>query len=309
MARFEHLNVHELFVDLISGPGAPQVATSGNKYYVDSVHGAGGADGLSWGSARTKVFGTNGALALCESARGDVIYVAAGHSETMTSAGQGNKTGVSIVCIGNGLNRPVFTVNAAIPGLNMAAANCKIYNARIIAGSAVTAATRLLRIAADCVEFIRCRFEMAYDMYHMIVVLSGDAVRLIECEYVNTVTTNASIHPQTAVLNVGGTDTQIIGGRFMDVGAKKAERWRACVEGGKLTGRLTVEKALFICRGIATRTRSAAASGLQFTIDCRGISPSSNTSVGAIFTPTFQHIIETYNIAAVNKIGVVTTTT
>jgi hypothetical protein len=42
---------------------------------------------------------------------------------------------------------------------------------------------------------------------------------------------------------------------------------------------------------------------------CRGISPSSNTSVGSIFTPTYQYIVQTYNVAAVNKVGVVTVTT
>lgn len=81
------------------------------------------------------------------------------------------------------------------------------------------------------------------------------------------------------------------------------------MEGGRLTSSMTIKEALFICRGVATGTRSAGASGYQATIDCRGISPSGNTAVGSIFTPTYQYIIETYNVAAVNKVGVVTVTT
>ncbi len=298
---FEQAYINELTVNKIFGPGAPiDFKTGGKRLSVDSHQ-----------KFPTAYPTLAGALAACVNGNGDLIEVVPNHSETLTAALALNKTGVTIVCYGNGRNRPTWTINAAIPGFNASGGNTTIYNARIVAGSAITAATRLLRIAVGAtgrIRFVKCRFEMPYDMYHMIVALSGEEVILEECEYENTVTTSASVHPQTAILNIGAK-VFVKGGRFMDIFAKKAERWRACVEGGPLNTLTQIEKALFICRGIATQTRSAGASGYQATIDCRGISPSGNTAVGSIFTPTYQYIIETYNVAAVNKVGVITVTT
>jgi len=98
--------------------------------------------------------------------------------------------------------------------------------------------------------------------------------------------------------------------RFFDFEAFKAEGWRACVEGGKVGSEAIVSRTNFVCRGAAVKTRSAGASNnFVAVIDCRGISPSANTAVGAIFLPTYIYCVETYNVAAVNKTGVVTTTT
>lgn len=244
----------------------------------------------------------------CVASRGDHIKVLPGHTETLTAT-LALKAGVTVVCQGGGDMKPTFTINAAIPGLNITGDDVKWHGGRIIAGSSATAASRLIRVAASDIEFTGVRFEMGYDMYHMIVTVSGDNIDFDNCQFINAVTTNASVHPQTAFLNIGGTNVVVQNSKFHDMDANKAERWRTCVEGGKLTADILVKNCLFICRGVATATRSAGASGEMYTIDCRGISPSSNTSVGALFTPTYQYIIQSYNVAAVNKVGVVTVTT
>jgi len=135
-------------------------------------------------------------------------------------------------------------------------------------------------------------------------------------EYINAVVTSASLHPQTAILNTLGTRVLVKDGRFNDCAAFKAERWRAVCEGGGLASSMEVEGCTFIVRGIATRTRSAAASdgtGTQSptmaTLFCRAISPSANTATGALYTPTCQYIVESYDVAEVNKVGVVAVTT
>jgi hypothetical protein len=119
----------------------------------------------------------------------------------------------------------------------------------------------------------------------------------------------AGTKAQQAILNIGGTRVLVKNCRFNDIHADAAHKWKACIEGGKLTASLDVEDCTFVCRGIATRTRTAAASGYMATKFCRGISPSSNTAVGSIFTPTYQFMLETYNVAAVNKVGLVMVTT
>jgi len=256
------------------------------------------------------------AITSAKASRGDEIHLLPGHVETITTA-LTSKIGLSIIGHGNGDMRPTLTINAAINGFNLTADDNKLYGLRIIAGSSVTAAARLIRVAASDVKIINCEFEMGYDMYHMISTLSGDNIEFNGCKLLNTVAANASIHPQVAILNHLATNVLVKACVFNDaVCPKKAERWRACVEGGGLASSMRVEDCTFICRGVATRTRSAAASDgtaggapTMATLFSRAISPSGNTGTGATFTPTCQYIIESYDVNAVNKVGVVTVTT
>jgi hypothetical protein len=256
------------------------------------------------------------AIAAATASRGDEIHLLPGHAETITTAIV-NKIGLNIIGHGNGDMRPTLTINAAINGFNLTADDTKLYNLRIIAGASATAASRLMRIAASDIEAINCEFEMGYDMYHMISTLSGDNIEFNGCKMLNTVAANADTHPQVAILNHLATNVLVKNCVFNDAACpKKAERWRACVEGGGLASSLRVEDCTFICRGVATRTRSAAASDgaaggapTMATLFSRAISPSGNTGTGATFTPTCQYIIESYDVNAVNKVGVVTVTT
>jgi hypothetical protein len=111
----------------------------------------------------------------------------------------------------------------------------------------------------------------------------------------------AGTKAQNCILNIGGTRTLIKSCRFNDQHADAVHKWKAVIEGGKLTASLNVEDCDFVCRGIATRTRTAGASGFMATKFCRAISPSSNTAAGSIYTPTYQYITQSYTVAAVNK--------
>ena len=64
------------------------------------------------------------AIGACTAAQGDVIYVMPGHTETVTSTSIAmDISGVSVICLGNGLNRPVFTYGAAAATITVSAAN------------------------------------------------------------------------------------------------------------------------------------------------------------------------------------------
>ena len=288
--------------------------TTGNVFFVDSGI---GADVASQGTTATAPFATlDYAIGRCTASNGDQIIVMPGHAETITSSTyvRLDVAGLSIIGLGNGDNRPTFTLTAsATPLMTVSADDQKISNLRFYCATAGTSYLKnLIRIAANDVKVIDCEFKINQVVVHTARIVSGDKVTIENCVFLNTYAPGAGaagIKAGQAILNIGGTNVLVKNCRFSDIHADAAHKWKACVEGGKLTASLSVEDCVFICRGIATRTRSAAASGYMSTINCRGISPSSNTAVGAIFTPTYQHIIETYNVAAINKVGVVTVTT
>jgi hypothetical protein len=290
-------------------------AYAGNLFWVDSATGVGVDAGTS--GTKKRPFASLGyALDQCVADNGDVIMVAPGHAETLTVGFTLDVAGVSIIGLGSGDSRPTLTVNGAIDGVSVSGDNTVLHNFIIVAGASVTAASRLMSFTtANNVKISKCRFEMNYDMYHMIYIKSGDDIKITGCEMVNTIIVAASVHPQTALLNTGGTNVIVSDCRFQDTLASKAEQWLACVEGGTDVGSMVVEDCTFICRGVATRTRTAAASdgtaenaGTMATLFCRAISPSGNTATGFVYTPTFQYIIQSYDVAAVNKLALIAVT-
>ena len=112
-----------------SGPvysqGAPVVPfTTGTVYYVSS--GAAGASDNNAGTDKNKPLATvDGAIGKCTASVGDVIVLMPGHAETVTATNIAlDVAGVTIVGLGYGLNRPVFTFGAAAATITVSAANC-----------------------------------------------------------------------------------------------------------------------------------------------------------------------------------------
>lgn len=129
----------------------------GTAYYVSSVTGNSGFDGLS---KTTPVATLAQALAKCTSAKGDVVYILPGHAESVNAAAylDWNKTGVSIIGLGNGANRPTFswiTTDAAqviVSGANTYITNC------VFALAGVDAVVAAFSVTAADVTFDRCTF-------------------------------------------------------------------------------------------------------------------------------------------------------
>jgi hypothetical protein len=283
------------------------VLATGNVFFVDSTTG----DNNYQGTGPDDAFAT---LRYCvdnylTAANGDVVIIAEGHTETLTTAITLKTSGVTIIGLGNGTNRPVFTVAAAIPGFNVTAANITIANLKFTnSGTLATAPSRMIRVAANCFKVYGCWFAHAgttYKIYNLVVIVSGDIISFENCEFYNIPSTRTATHAQSAILNMAGTNVVVKGCRFEDYSALKTERWRTAVRGGAVASSLRVEDCTFLTRGIATATRAAGVSATtslnMATLYCRAISPSANTAVGALFTPTYQYILESYNVAAVNK--------
>lgn len=75
------------------------------------------------------------AIGMCTANRGDVIFVAPGHTETVTNGSIAcDVAGVSIIGLGFGSMKPTLTFSATNSKINVTAPDCKFQNFRITAG-------------------------------------------------------------------------------------------------------------------------------------------------------------------------------
>lgn len=133
--------------------------------------------------------------------RGDVIVLAAGHAESPTGAIAVNKSGITIVGIGNGRNRPSFTPAGAVDILNVTSANVKIHNLNFVAPTA--AATAYINVDAADVEVSDCEFECDADTTDVITITAnGDRAFVHDCLW--RITANGPT--SGVVIEAAGTD-------------------------------------------------------------------------------------------------------
>jgi hypothetical protein len=312
----------------ISGIKLPMIGNEligGKVLFVQSTHEKASnsySTNGGWGLTPDKPLATlRYALTKCTAAKGDIIVCLPGHAET-SNATTGTMTitpaGITILGVGKGDNRPTFTMDGAIQGFNITADDVQISNLRFTGTAATsTAASRLMRVAASDVTVVGCRFEhvgTTLKMYNLVVTFSGDNIKFDGCEFVNAASTRTATHAQSALLNISGTNVVVKNSRFIDNVTLATERWRKVVRGGAVGSGLSVEDCTFICRGIATAARAAAASTtgpgpVMSTIYCRAIAPSAGTAAGAVWLETGQYVIESYSVVAVNKNALIGVTT
>lgn len=87
------------------------------------------------------------AISACTASRGDVIIVLPGYTQTVTSAIDVSKAGVSIIGVGQGALKPTITVGGAIDGITCSAASTRVENIHFAAPS-VDEATAMINVAA-----------------------------------------------------------------------------------------------------------------------------------------------------------------
>lgn len=115
--------------------GMPLVqAQPGRAFYVGNstvlargeVQGSDGSEGSYYKPYATLQF----ALSQCQAGHGDIVFVKAGHAETISTAAilLLNVAGVAIIGLGYGSMRPTFTFTAAAANIPVTAANISIQN-------------------------------------------------------------------------------------------------------------------------------------------------------------------------------------
>ena len=119
------------------------------------------------------------ALDSCTAGRGDIIFVGAGHAETVANA-TGllfNKAGVAIVGLGSGSTRPTFTFTAAAANIPITAANVSIQNCLFVANFADVASVFTATGTATPTDFsvASCEFRDTSSILNFLSVITGNA--------------------------------------------------------------------------------------------------------------------------------------
>jgi len=162
----------ELFVRKQSGGMFTVVdegMTTGNIYFVDSGKTTTGGDTAPFGDNPDHPFLTlDYAITQTTAANNDRIYVMAGHTESIVSASDiafGTKTGVHVIGLGHGADRPVFTFDTDIAAtIAVNAASTKLENLVFVNGLD-NMTSPMLVTAADC-EFIDVETRDNNSSYH-----------------------------------------------------------------------------------------------------------------------------------------------
>lgn len=165
--------------------GTVRGTAKGYPFFVDSATGSNSNDGTTWSSAVATI---DYAIGLCTASRGDTIYVAPGHTETVTGAAGValDVAGVSIVGIGNGRLRPkVDFTTAAGASFDISAANCRVEN--LWFNCSIDDQTAMVNITAADVTLVGCEFMMEDGTYDaeigVLISAAGDRFRITECNF------------------------------------------------------------------------------------------------------------------------------
>lgn len=158
----------------LSVRGVPILNTyAGNIFWLDSGIGSDG----NRGKTKEKPFATlDYAVSQCTASNGDIIVVAPGHAETITTATACaiDVAGVSVIGLGVGNLRPIFTVGtAATATITMSAANCSMENV-IIKSNLDGLNTALTVTGANCYVDIEHQDASATVEADIAIAATGD---------------------------------------------------------------------------------------------------------------------------------------
>lgn len=99
------------------------------------------------------------AIGACTANRGDVIYVAPGHTEAVTNGSIAmDVAGVSIIGLGSGSMKPTLTFGATNSKINVTAADCTVQNLRLTAGIGDVVTAFLHATAAQNTRYLDLEF-------------------------------------------------------------------------------------------------------------------------------------------------------
>lgn len=151
--------------------GAGSLFTTGKVFYVDSNTGSDGNTGEEVDAPKATL---QSAITASRASKGDIIVLMPGHAEAVTSSSHTlSKAGVTIVGLGNGLNRPTFTYGAAAATITVSAANVQIHNCYFIANFADVAAAFTVGAAKDFVIADSSFVDNASNTNFLSIVVTG----------------------------------------------------------------------------------------------------------------------------------------
>ena len=152
--------------------GAGSLFTTGNVYFVCSVTGSNGNPGTDPDAPKATV---ESAINSCTANKGDKIVVMPGHAETVTSTSLNlDVAGVTVICMGTGLERPTFTYSTAAATINVSGANCAFMGGHHI-GNFLDVASAFTLAAAKDFKLIGNTFEDASASLNFLSIVTTGA--------------------------------------------------------------------------------------------------------------------------------------
>lgn len=153
------------------------------------------------------------ALSNCVAGRGDVIMIAPGHSESISSATALtiSVSGVTIIGMGYGTLRPTYTLDtAATATINVTAACVRFQNCIFVANYADIAACFSITTAKSF-HLVECEFRDTSSVLNFLAIVdtnttsnAADGLSIVRCEWFGLGATN-----NTCVVKMDGTNDRL----------------------------------------------------------------------------------------------------
>lgn len=155
------------------------------------------------------------AVAVCTASQGDTIYVLEGHTETVTSAITLSVAGISVIGVGRGKLRPTITVNGAIDGVTITAANVTFENFAFAAPETdeQTSMVNIAAAGANVSKIYGIGSQTAKNVVDCITIATGaDDCTISDVQLYNaTVAVNSFISIEAAVARLTLTNIRAFG--------------------------------------------------------------------------------------------------
>jgi len=272
---------------------------TGSKFYVDSGVATGGdSSGSSWTNAITTI---DAAIGECTASRGDIIYVAPGHAETVASA-TGlvcDIAGVSIIGIGNGSLIPTISLGTATAAkISVTAANVRLSNLKIVSALEDVAKGVDPTADADGLVVDNCIFTDGAVALELVIGINVaadcDNIRLIN----NKFSTVAAGGCANAIVLAGGSDNSVIAGNTA-YGTYSAG---ALLASAALSVNLTVTDNIFVTTAaVAAVTLKADTTGIY----AHNFAGSTTTILLTVINDDAMYCWENYDTGAPGASGVI----
>ncbi len=211
-------------VEALSGYGGP-LFQNGDVYFVDSGH-TNTSDNNAGTNPSYPMATLDGAVGKTTASNGDMILIAPGHTETLSSAGALtlDVAGITIVGMGLGAKRATFTLDtAATTDIDVTAADISIYNC--IFSMNYADIVQVFDLSADGFTVKGCKFEDTATSMNFVDLIKCTTTDN-ECDRI-TFSDNHVTSPDTgndAIIELGGdSDDLIMQDNFIALGVADGE--------------------------------------------------------------------------------------
>lgn len=237
--------------------------TTGSVFFVSSVSGSSGNDGLSASTPKATIAQ---AIALCTAAKGDVVIVMPGHAESLSGASALalNKSGVTIIGLGNGANRPALTLHTTDALITISAANVTLRNFQILTD--VDAVVTCFSITAAGVTLDRVDFvetAACACLQFVLTTAAADDLTISNSKWVQTATAATALQQWIVLV---GADRARITDNFANLKGYATSN----PANGVVVGATTASSDILIARNVFITTNSTGAIAISLLANSTG---------------------------------------